>query len=133
MQHYATLKWILRYLAGTKTFRITYKAPQDGIQTGNIFYGFSNTVYVNQEDFKSTTRYVVIASGGAITWKSKKQTVIALSTMESEYIVLSESGKEAVWLWNLFQELGFIQLSPTIIKGDNYGSVKLSHNAQFHQ
>ena len=68
------------------------------------------------------TGYVFIASGRAITWKST----------ESKYITLSKSGKEAVWLQNLFQELGFIQPSPTIIKGNNYGSVKLSHNSQFH-
>jgi len=133
MQHYAALKQILRYLAHTKTLRITYKVPRDEIQSENIFYGFADAAYANQEDFKSTTRYIFIASGGAITWKSKKQTIIALSTMESKYIALSESGKEAVWLWNLFQELGFTQPSPTIIKGDNYGSVELSHNAQFHQ
>ena len=53
--------------------------------------------------------------------------------MESEYIALLESGKEAVWLQNLFQELGFTQMNPTIIHGNNYGSVELSHNAQFHQ
>ena len=89
--------------------------------------------YANQEDFKSTTGYVFIASSGAITWKSKKQSIIALSTTESEYIALAKSGKEAVWLRNLFQELGFVQKNPTIIYGDNYGSVELSHNSQFHQ
>ena len=133
IQHYTALKRILRYLAGTKTLGITYKIRGDEIHSGNLFYGFADAAYANQEDFKSTTGYVFIASGGAITWKSKKQTIIALSTTESEYIALSESGKEAVWLWNLFQELGFMQSNPTIIKGDNYGSVELSHNAQYHQ
>jgi len=46
---------------------------------------------------------------GAITWMSKKQTTIALSTTEAEYIVLSEAVHEAIWLCHLYGELGFIQ------------------------
>src|SRR5215510_4023414 len=51
MQHYAALKQILRYLASTKTLEITYKAPQDETPPGNIFYGFADAAYANQEDF----------------------------------------------------------------------------------
>ena len=68
-----------------------------------------------------------------ITWKSKKQTIIALSTTEAEYIALSDAGREACWLRNLYGELGFPQLAPTTIKGDNEGSVVLTQNPQFHQ
>ena len=53
--------------------------------------------------------------------------------MEAEYVALSEAGHEAIWLCNLYGELGFIQQIPTIIKGDNEGSVILTHNLQFHQ
>ena len=66
-------------------------------------------------------------------WKSKKQTVIALSSTEAEYVALSEAGHEATWLRNLYGELGFPQIKPTIIIGDNDGSVVLTHNPQFHQ
>jgi hypothetical protein len=88
---------------------------------------------VNNDDLKSTTRYVFLSSGGAITWKSKKQTVIALSMMESEYVALSKAGCEAVWLINLYSKLGFPQKAAVIIKGNNDGSVILTHNPQFHQ
>jgi hypothetical protein len=66
-------------------------------------------------------------------WKSKKQTVIALSSTEAEYVALSEAGREATWLRNLYGELGYPQKGPTVIKGDNDGSVVLMHNPQFHQ
>ena len=76
--------------------------------------------------------YVFLASGGAITWKSKKQSIIALSTTESEYVALSEAGREATWLRNLYGELGSPPTTPTIIKGDNEGSVSMTHDPQFH-
>ena len=52
--------------------------------------------------------------------------------MEAEYVVLSEAGHETTWLRNLYSELGFPQINPTIIKGNNDGSVVLTHNPQFH-
>ena len=82
---------------------------------------------------KSTMGYVFLAAGGVITWKSKKQSIIALSTTEAEYVALSEAGREAVWLRNLYKELGFPQGTSTIMKGDNEGSIILTQNPQFHQ
>jgi len=76
MQHYTALKWILRYLARTRTLRITYKVLQDEMNSENIFHGFVDAAYANQEDFKSTTGYVFIASRGAITWKSNTMGVL---------------------------------------------------------
>ena len=89
--------------------------------------------FTSTDDHKSTTGYVFLASGGAITWKSKKQTVIALSSMEAEYVALSEVRCKAMWLRNLYSELGFPQINPTIIKCNNDGSIVLTHNPQFHQ
>jgi hypothetical protein len=128
LQHYGTLKQILRYLVGTKDLGITYNAQKND-ETNTLFHGYADATYANNNDLKSTTGYVFLSSGGAITWKSKKHTVIALSMMESEYIALSE----AVWLRNIDGELGFPQEAAVIIKGDNDGSVILTHNPQFHQ
>ena len=132
LQHYTALKRILRYLAGTKTLGITYSASEDEDDAENLFHGYSDAAFANQEGGKSTSGYVFLASGGAITWKSKKQSIIALSTTESEYIALSEAGREASWLRNLYGELGFPQTKPTVIKGDNEGSVSMTHDPQFH-
>jgi hypothetical protein len=131
MLHYAALKRILRYLAGTKDLGITYSKTSTNLHD-NSFYGFADAAFANHDDLKSTSGYVFLASGGAITWKSKKQTTIALSSTEAEYVALSEAAREACWLRNLYKELGYNQEFPTIIKGDNDGSIAMAKNQQFH-
>jgi hypothetical protein len=64
---------------------------------------------------------------------SKKQSVIALSSTESEYIALSEAGQEACWLRSLHAELGFPQEKPCVLRGDNDGSIAMARNPQFHK
>ena len=109
------------------------KIPQNELQqNNNLFHGYADAAYANTDDYKSTSGYVFVVGGGAIMWRSKKQTTIALSSMEAEYIALSEAGREARWLHNLYEEIGYIQTSPNIIKGDNKGSISMAHNPQFH-
>ena len=99
----------------------------------NLFYGYTNTTFTNTDDYKSTLGYVFLSGGGAITWRSKKQTTIALSLTEAEYVALSEVGWEACWLRNLYDELSQRQRGPTLILGDNDGSIAMVKNPQFHK
>jgi hypothetical protein len=87
---------------------------------------------MNSDELMSTSAYVCLASGGAITWRSKKQTICVLSSTEAEYIALSEAGREILWLRGLYDELGFIQNSPTILCGDNNGAMAIAKNPLFH-
>jgi transposase InsO family protein len=134
LQHASALKRILRYLAGTKDYGIPYrKSPENLPKEMNSFHGFSDAAYANADDCKSTSGYVFISGGGAITWRSKKQTTVALSSTEAEYVALSEAGREACWSRNLYEELGEEQKSPILIKGDNDGSIAMARNPQFHK
>jgi hypothetical protein len=74
-----------------------------------------------------------MSGGGTITWRSKKQTTIALSSTEAEYVALSKAGREVCWLRNLYEELGQKQQRPTVIKGDNDSSITMARNPQFHK
>ena len=65
IQHISTLKRVLRYLAGTKTYRIRYMADPS---QSNLFHGYADTAYGNLDERRSTTGYVFIAGSGAITW-----------------------------------------------------------------
>ena len=70
--------------------------------------------------------------GGTITWSSKKQRTVALSTMEAEYIALTEGTKQLVWLRRFLLDLGFDQSHPTSIHSDNLSAITLSHDATYH-
>ena len=68
-----------------------------------------------------------------ITWGSCKQATIALLSTEAEYVALSESSCEIMWLRHLYRELGYIQKGPTLLLGDNDGSIAMARNPQFHK
>jgi hypothetical protein len=133
LQHTTALKRILRYLKGTKDYGITYHKSSKDPQSPSSVYGFADAAYVNTDDLKSTSGYVFISARGVITWRSKKQTMITLSSTEAEYVALSEVGHEACWLRSLYRELGQEQVMPTLIKGDNDSSIAMARNPQFHK
>jgi len=87
LQHNIAVKQILRYLAGTQSHGIVYKAHP---QQKNL-YGYADAAYGNADNRGSTMGYVFLVADGAITWCSKKQIATALSSTEAEYIALSES------------------------------------------
>ncbi len=130
MQHVTALKCVLRYLSGTRSYAITYN---DVLDHPNHFFGYADAAFANVDDQKSTFRYVFMMAGGVITWYAKKQSITALSSTEAEYIALSEVAHEAHWLRSLFLELGFTQILPTTIRGDNEGSIAMTKNPQFHK
>ena len=136
LKHVRAAKQILRYLKGTKSLAIKYSAQSDeGLlqENKNLMHGYADAAYANMDDYKSTSGYVFIVGGGAITWRSKKQTTVALSSTEAEYVALSEAGREACWLQNLYDEIGYTQESPILITGDNDGSIAMARNPQFHK
>jgi hypothetical protein len=106
LQHVGVLKHILRYLAGTKAYGIVYKALPE---QPSFFFGYADVSYGNADNRRLISRYVFLARNGAITWSSRKQVSIMLSSTEAEYIGLSEAGQEACWLRSLYTELGLLQ------------------------
>jgi hypothetical protein len=133
LAHQSAMKRILRYLAGTKTKGIVYRAERMDLQGDNPFYRYADVAYANSEDYHSTSGYVFIANVGAITWGSCKQTIITLSSTEVEYIALSKAVREAKWLAALYDELGYQVNGPIKIFGDNNGSIAMAMNPQFHK
>ena len=91
----------MRYLRGTKTHGINYK-PSDKID----FRGYSDADWAGDlADRKSTSGYVFILLGARVSWGSKKQPSVSLSTSEAEYIVLSLAIQEGKWIHHLLCEI----------------------------
>lgn len=94
--------------------------------------GFSDADWGGDlDDRHSTTGNVFLLAGGAVSWLSKKQAVVALSTTEAEYVALSVAAQEATWLQKLFVELQ-MPTKAIVIKEDNQGVIALARNPVAH-
>jgi len=102
--HWNTIKRILRYIKGTLDTALCY----EGLESTARDYVDSDFAG-DLEKRKSTTSYVFIIAGGAVSWVSKLQTVVALSTTKAEYMAATQACKEAIWMKKLMEELGHKQ------------------------
>ncbi|KAK9052683.1 hypothetical protein SSX86_029313 [Deinandra increscens subsp. villosa] len=92
-EHWKSMTRLLRYLRYTRNYGLHYG------QDPAVVEGYSDANWISDiKDSKSTSGYVFTLGGAAISWKSSKQTIIARSTMESEFIALDKAGEEAEWL-----------------------------------
>ena len=99
----------------------------------NVLTGFSDADYAGDIDTRrSTTGYVFTLNGAAVTWRSRRQSCVALSTTDSEYGSMSESTKEAVWIRRLLKALGVRQSDPTTLFCDNQSSIRIVKNPELH-
>ena len=83
-------------------------------------------------DLKSTSGYLFTIGGGAVSWRSKKQTSVALSTAEAEYMALARSAQEAIWIKQLNVELNHPPSHATLIHEDNQSAIAIAKNPRFH-
>eukprot|EP00253_Pinus_taeda_P030351 PITA_30351 len=98
------------------------------------FDGFLDSDWAgNLDDRNSITGYAFNIGSGVITWSSKKQSNVALSSCEDEYQALCVATCEAIWLRRLLKHAGKEQKNSTSIKSDNQSTTKLAHNLVFHK
>lgn len=122
MEHWTAAKAVLRYIAGTLGQGITFR------QTSIAVEGYCDADFAGDLNTrKSTTGFVFICNGGAISWSSKLQPTVAVSTTEAEYMASAQAVKEALWLKNLFWSFG-VKIETMKIFSDNQGAIKLLKN-----
>jgi hypothetical protein len=126
--HWKACERVMKYLQGTIDASLVYH--RDGNQK---IAGYSDAEYAGDKgDRKSVGAYVFTLANGPVSWQSKKQTTVAWSSMEAEYIALGSAGKEAVWLSIMDQELGFHDGKPVTIFEDNQPAIALAKNPTNH-
>ncbi|XP_058726167.1 secreted RxLR effector protein 161-like [Vicia villosa] len=129
VKHILVAKRVLRYLKGTADFGILYK--KGGV---NELVAYTDIDYAGDvDDRKSTSGYVFMLSSGAVSWCSKKQPVVSLSTTEAEFITTASYACQAVWLQRILSNLNQISESKGIsVNCDNSSTIKLSKNPVLH-
>ncbi|KAD4584677.1 hypothetical protein E3N88_22278 [Mikania micrantha] len=127
--HMQLAKRILRYVKGTFNFGITYSKSS----TGKLQV-FTDSDYAQDiEDRRCTSGYVFLLSDAAISWSSRKQDIVALSSTEAEYVAAANCACHCVWLKGLLGELTGKKLGIVEINCDNNSTINLSMNPVMHR
>jgi hypothetical protein len=128
-KHFDATKHLLRYLQGTRSRGITYGNSPNPYP---IFTSFTNSDWAMSKGCKSVSGFIIECRNAPLTWSSKQQVVVALSSCEAEYLTCSHCAWQIIWLCSLFEELGFPQQNPTPLYCDNQGTVACTHDPQAH-
>ena len=94
--------------------------------------GFCNADWAGQKDWHSILGYSFFFGQGVVSWSSKKQHIIALSSMELEYIAQTHATKEALWLRSFINEIQGLHERIIVINCDNQGAIMLAKDSKFH-
>lgn len=135
--HWEAALHVLRYLRGTTKLGIVYSSSNSIVVSGQK--SFERPTSRCDADWagdpstrRSTTGYIFVLAGGAISWRSRLQPTVALSSTEAEYWAVTEAGQELVWLRNMMSVFGYTDPNPTVLQSDNMGAIHLTSKSIFH-
>src|SRR6266576_6337808 len=123
--HYRYLLRLLAYLKGTIGMKLHFRVDERKMLTGYVDADWAG----NPSDRKSTSGFIFMLYGAAISWSSRKQSLVALSTSESEYIALSAAIQEGQFLVNLVEDFGIAMNRPITLYEDNNACISIAENA----
>ena len=124
--HWQAVKRVFRYLAGTKTHALTYGNEHHDL------IGFTNADGASQEHRHAISGFAFLIDGAAISWASRKQELVTLSTAEAEYVAATHAAKECIWLRRLIKPLFGPTTTPTPLLCDNQAALRLATDDNYH-
>ncbi|PWA94304.1 retrotransposon protein [Artemisia annua] len=127
--HWQAIQRVFKYLKRTMDCSLSYTGYP------SVLEGYTDASWINNtEDNSSTSGWVFLLGGGAISWASKKQTCITSSTMESEFVALTAAGKEAKWLRNLLLEIPLWPkpIAPISIRCDSVATLAKAYSQMYN-
>ena len=122
-QHWTAVKRILRYLRSTADYGLVFTPHSSGDCVGYSDADWGGDL----DDRKSTSGYLFQIGGGAVSWRSKKQTCVALSTAEAEYVALASAAQEAMWMRQLTALLGDRPQEAVTVFEDNQSAICMTN------
>ena len=130
--HWTAVKNILKYLRRSKDMFLVYGGLEDDL----VVNGYTDASFQSdKDDFRSQSGYVFCLNGGAVSWKSSKQSTVVDSTTEAEYIAASDAAKEAVWIKKFITDLEVVPsiTNPVDVYCDNNGAIAQAKEPRSHQ
>ncbi len=127
--HWTAINRLLRYLSSTRDLKLTY----DGNSKCDDESRYSDSDWAGDpRDHRSISGYVFTMAGAAVSWSSKKQLSVALSSTEGEYMAMTHASKEAIWIQQFLHDIHFPLSDPTTLLVNNQGAIALASNPTFH-
>ena len=129
--HMNIARGVLKYLKYTIHFDLKYVNTQNELR----LIGYTDSDFASSADRRSISGYCfqLDPNSALIAWKTKKQSLVADSTCECEYVALSEATKEAIFLRQYFAEITQAPRKTVTIYADNQSSIALAHHHAFHK
>jgi len=125
--HMLAAEHVLSYLRGTWNQTIRYS--RDCHENPNVLRGWVDADWAGDTDTRrSHTGYILMMNGGPISWKSRRQDNVSLSTSEAEFVAASPAGQEAIYLSETLTDFGYSQTKATLIYGDNLACIAIREN-----
>jgi hypothetical protein len=125
LPHWEAVKRIFCYLKGTRDFWLVFG------NDGPSISGYTDADGMANEDRHAISGYAFLIDGGAVSWSSKRQPIVTLSTAEAEYVAATHAAKEAVWLREFISEI-YEPQDPLTLYSDSQSTIALAKNEQHH-
>jgi len=117
---------VFRYLSGTHDIVLTYGGERHDL------LGFTDADGASQEHCRAISGHAFIMDGGTVSWSSRKQELVTLSTAEAEYVVVMHTAKEGIWLCRLTGEILTSKPESMTLYCDNQAALKLTQDNNYH-
>ena len=128
IDHWNALMHVVGYIKNTMDHGLTYSRDFDISPVAYVDADYGGC----RDTRRSTSGYVFLMAGGAVSWSSKRQATVALSTVEAEYVAMSRCAQQMLWMHSWLSEVEIEYSLPGIIKGDNRGAIALTKNTKDH-
>src|SRR6266545_797461 len=128
IEHWNTLMHVIEYIRNTMDYGLIYFCNYNITPLAYVdadYGGCRNTCH-------STSGYIFTMAGGAVTWSSKRQAMVALSTVEAEYVVMSRCTQQMIWTQTWLDEVEITHTMLGVIKGDSRGAIALAKTTKDH-